>query len=195
MARALKPAMLIRGVIDYKLDEHLHAALVSGVEELLKVLERAVARVNICVIGDVVAVVSQWRRIKWEQPDTGDAEILKIVELVDQAAEIADAVIVAIGKGFHMDLVNYCILVPERIGCTPYFPHVRASLFRSCKLGCSLRGNRLPYEYALSRMYREGCVFRHAEVMRGCSLHRRPDERIAASVHKSAGAAPARRLR
>ena len=45
--RALEPRMLIRGVVDDQLDQHLDAALVRRVDERLEVVERAVARMDV----------------------------------------------------------------------------------------------------------------------------------------------------
>ena len=46
----------------------------------LEVLQRAVGRMDARVIGDVVAVVSQRRGIKGQQPERGDAEVLQVIE-------------------------------------------------------------------------------------------------------------------
>ena len=108
--------MLIGGVIDDQLDHHLHAALVGGIKKAAEVVERAVAGMDVDVIGDVVAVVPQRRREKRQQPEAGDAEILQIVELCDQPGKIADAVVVAVAEGLDMQLIDDRVLVPERIG-------------------------------------------------------------------------------
>src|SRR5207248_2408 len=75
------------------------------------------------IIGDVVAVVAQWRRIKRQQPNGRDAKLLEILELLNQAAKIADAVTIAVMKGFDMQLVDDRVFVPKRIGhwfsCAP----------------------------------------------------------------------------
>src|SRR3712207_5705097 len=79
------------------------------------------------VIGDVVAVVLQRRRVEGEQPDRRDAEVLKVVELPGEAAKVADAVAVAVVEGAHVELVDDRILVPARTsfrgqgpGCIAY---------------------------------------------------------------------------
>ena len=64
---------------------HLHAALVRRVEEAPEVVQRAVARVDADVVGDVVAVVAQRRGEERQQPEAGDAEVLEVVELLRQA--------------------------------------------------------------------------------------------------------------
>ena len=67
------------------------------------------------VVGDVVAVVAAGRRIERQQPQRGDAEVLQIVELFGQPGEIADAVIVAVGEGLDVQLIDDGVLVPELV--------------------------------------------------------------------------------
>ena len=59
VARALEPGMLIGGVVHDQLDEDLDLPLVRGVDEGREVGERAVAGVDVPVVGDVVAIVFQ----------------------------------------------------------------------------------------------------------------------------------------
>ena len=79
--------MLIGGVVDDQLDHHLHVPLVRGVEEGLEIVQRSVRRIDVDVVGDVVAVVAQRRRKEGQQPEAGDAEVLQIVELARSAPE------------------------------------------------------------------------------------------------------------
>ena len=71
-------------------------APVRLVDEAIEVLQRAVARMDVLVVGDVVAVVAQRRRVERQQPQRVDAEALEVVELLGQAGEVADAVVVAV---------------------------------------------------------------------------------------------------
>ena len=85
-------------------------------DEPLEVVQRAVARMDVLVVGDVVAVVAQRRRVERQQPERVDAELLQVVELLGQAGEVADAVVVAVEEGADVRLVDDGVLVPERIG-------------------------------------------------------------------------------
>ncbi len=107
--------MLIGGVVDDQLDEHLDLALVRRADECSEVVERAVARMHAQVVGDVVAVVFERRGKERQQPEAGDAEALQIVELLGQAREIADAVVVAVEERLDVRLVDDRVLVPERV--------------------------------------------------------------------------------
>jgi hypothetical protein len=55
------------------------------------------------------------RRKSFIVPKSGliDAEILQIIQLFDQPAEIADAVVVAVRKGLDVQLVDNRVLVPK----------------------------------------------------------------------------------
>ena len=84
-ARLLEPGMLVRGVVDDEVDEHADAALLGAVGELDEVAERAVARIDAVVVGDVVAVVAMGRGLERHQPDGGDAEAVQVIETAHQA--------------------------------------------------------------------------------------------------------------
>ena len=88
--------MLVGRVVHDELDQHPDAARVRLGNQHLEVFERTVARMDIPVVGDVVAVVLQRRRKEREHPEARDAEILQVIELAGEAWEIADAVIGAV---------------------------------------------------------------------------------------------------
>jgi hypothetical protein len=50
--------MLIRGVIDNEIDNDADAALSAAMSEFDEIAERAVARIDAVIVGNVVAVVS-----------------------------------------------------------------------------------------------------------------------------------------
>jgi hypothetical protein len=110
-------------VIDDELDHHLDVALVGGVEKLLEVGEGAVGRVDVSVVGDVVAVVAQGRGHEGQDPEAGDAEVLEVVEAGDESLEVADAVVVGVGEGADVEFIDDGVFVPERVGGTAEFFH------------------------------------------------------------------------
>ena len=113
-ARSLKPRMLIGGVVDHELGDHAEVAAMRLADEALEVAERAVVGVHVGVVGDVVAIIPQRRRIEGQQPDRRHAEVANIVELVDQTVEVADAIVVTVGEATHVGLIDDRILVPKR---------------------------------------------------------------------------------
>ena len=116
-ARSLKPRVLVRRVVHHQLGNDFQIAAMGFVEEFAEVVERAVLRIDIHVIRDVVAIILERRRKERLQPDRGDAQVLNVVEPLGQAAEVADAVVVAVAECAHVQLVDDRVLVP-RLRCT-----------------------------------------------------------------------------
>src|SRR6185437_4295766 len=67
------------------------------------------------VVGDVVAVVFQWRWVEGEQPEGGHSQVLEVVQLLGQPAKVAYAVAVTILERANVKLVNDRVFVPERV--------------------------------------------------------------------------------
>ena len=95
-ARSLKPRVLIRRVVHHELGDDSQVAAVGLIQKLAEVVERAVLRINVHVVRDVVTIILQRRRKKRLQPDRGDAQVLNVIKPLGQSAEIADAVVVAV---------------------------------------------------------------------------------------------------
>ncbi len=108
--------MLVGGVIQHQLGNHAQPAPVGLAQKTLKVFQRAVRGMDVGVIGDVVAVVAQRRGAEGQEPNGGYAEVLQVIELLGQAAEIADAVGDAVEEGAHVHFVNDGVFVPGDIG-------------------------------------------------------------------------------
>jgi hypothetical protein len=115
-ARALEPRVLVGGVIDDQLREDADVMRVRGIDELLEMIQRAVDGIDGRIVGDVVAVVTQRRRVERQQPDAGDAQIVQVGDLLRQPGEVADAVVVAVVEGADVRLVDDRVLVPKLIG-------------------------------------------------------------------------------
>lgn len=54
--------------------------------------------VHIMVVGNVVAIVTERRRIERQQPKSVYAEVLQVVELLGQPLEVANTIAIAIKK-------------------------------------------------------------------------------------------------
>jgi len=123
--------VLVAAVVDDELDHDLHVAGVSFVEKLLEVCDGAVGRVDVGVVGDVVAVIAERRGEEGEQPEAGDAEILEVIELGDEALEVANAIGVGVRERADVNLVDDRVFVPERVGCAAGFLHSLGCLVRA----------------------------------------------------------------
>src|ERR1700691_389782 len=108
--------MLIGCVIYDEFDHDLHIALVRGIQERTKIIDRAIYGMDIEIIGDVVAVVLEGREEKSQQPETSDTKILEIIHLLDQARKITYAIGVTVFERANVKLIDDRVLVPERIG-------------------------------------------------------------------------------
>ncbi len=105
--------MLVRGVVHDHFGNHAQLAPVRFVEKRSKIVQRAVLRIDVPVVGDVVAIVLERRGEERQQPDGGNAQVLDIVEPLGEAAEVADAIAVTIAKRAHVELVDDGVLVPQ----------------------------------------------------------------------------------
>src|SRR5580700_3675570 len=96
-------------------DDRADAASVCLLDEECDVLHTSVIGEYRAVVGDVVAAISERALLKGQQPDAVHAEPLEILELLDQADEIADAVVVAVVERADRQLVEHGLLEPGRI--------------------------------------------------------------------------------
>ena len=80
-AGRLEPGVLIGRVVDDKFGDHLQSEPMRLVQHRAKIVERAELRMDILIVGDVVAVVLERRGIEGHQPDRVDAQISDVIEL------------------------------------------------------------------------------------------------------------------
>ncbi len=102
----LEPGMLVGGVAEHFVEDDFEAAIVRGLQQCLEIGKRAVVGVHAVIVADVVAPVAVGRGMDRRQPDRIDAEALNIVELGQQAGEIAMAVAVAVAETADIDLID-----------------------------------------------------------------------------------------
>jgi hypothetical protein len=114
--------MGFRRVAPDLVDQHLKAECFRAGDDRIEIGERAVARINRAIIGDVVTAVRHRRAIERGDPDRIDPERGDVIEARQQAREIADAVSVAIAKALEINLVDN--RAPPPFGLA----HPRASL-------------------------------------------------------------------
>ena len=83
-------------------------------QQIVEIGERAEARIDVAIIGDVIAEIGHRRGVDGRDPDRVDAEARQIVEPPLDPLEVADAVAVRVLKGARVDLVDHARLPPER---------------------------------------------------------------------------------
>ncbi len=116
IACALKPGMLIGGVVDHQLGNDADATRMRMRHQVLEVFDAAVIRVHRHVLGDVVAVIAARAGIERQQPDGVHAELGDVIQLGNQPRKIADAIVVGIEERLDVHLVDDRVLVPTLVG-------------------------------------------------------------------------------
>ena len=122
-ARFLEPGVICGRVVHDEVGDHAHPTLMRLVHELAEVVDRPVVGMNREEVRDVVPAVLERRDVHREQPDAVDPEPLQEVELVDQPAEVARAVVVAVEEAADVDLVEDRPLEPDRVALEPLLAH------------------------------------------------------------------------
>ena len=84
----------------------LGTAVVRGGTQRVEVVERAEERVDIAVVGDVVAGIFLRRAVERAQPDGIDSERDEVIEAARDAGEVPDAVAGCIRERARIDLVD-----------------------------------------------------------------------------------------
>ncbi len=100
-------------MIDDEIEDEPDSAGVALLDELVHIGDGSVGRVDRLVVRDIVAHVDLGRIVHGREPDGVDAERLDVVEALDDALDVAHAVIVAVAEGSGPDLVDDGIAEPE----------------------------------------------------------------------------------
>ena len=112
VAGSLEPGVLVGRVVHDQVHDDLQAALVRFGKQLVHIGHRAEQRVDVLVVGDVVAVVVLRGLEDRGQPQHVHAKVGKIVEAAGDALQIADAVAIGILEGTGIDLVDHRVGPP-----------------------------------------------------------------------------------
>jgi len=113
-----EPRVLVGGVAGDEVEHHADAELLRLGEERVEVVVGAVAWGDAVEVGHVVAGIAEWRHETRVQPDRVDAEVMEVGQLLDDPAEVADAVAVGVAEGLRVDLVEDGVFEPggRRLG-------------------------------------------------------------------------------
>jgi len=114
-ARLDEPRVFIGGMVDDQVHDEAHAAFVDVREQAVEVRERPKHRVDVVVVGDVVAVVGLRGGVDRREPQDVHAQVLQVVQLLSDAFEVPEPVAVGILEGARIDLV-YDRALPPLVG-------------------------------------------------------------------------------
>jgi hypothetical protein len=106
--------MLVRSVIGHEIEQQLQAPAMHRREQVVEVVERPEQRIDVGVIGDVVAEVGHGRRKDRRQPDRIDAQLRQVRKPADDTLQVADAVAIAVLKRTRINLVDDRGLPPRQ---------------------------------------------------------------------------------
>src|SRR5690554_132658 len=115
MASPLEPFVLIGSMVDDQFGQDPQPSAVRFLNEAAGILQGAVVGADAGILSDIITVIAPWRRIERQYPDGIHAKAHDVVELLDQAFEIANAVIVGVEKGLDVHLVDDGVLVPQGV--------------------------------------------------------------------------------
>jgi len=114
-AAFLEPRVLDRVVAEHLVDHHLQAKTMRLGQQTVEIGQGAEQRVHRAVVGDVVAEVGHRRLEKRRDPDRIDAQACHVIEAIDDAGQVADAVAIGIDEAARVDLVNRRAAPPWRL--------------------------------------------------------------------------------
>ena len=106
IARSLEPGVLVGGVVDHQIHDDLQAALVGLGQHLVHIGERAEHRIDVLIVGDVIAVVVLRGLEHRGQPQHVHAQTGQIVQTGGDALDVAHAVVVRVLEAARIDLVD-----------------------------------------------------------------------------------------
>ena len=134
--------MFDRGVVDDEVHDDAHAELVGASDELIKGVQIPEQRINVLIVGDVVAVVCLRGAVDRADPHDIDAEVRQIVQALMNSLQIAVPVTVRVLERARVDLVEDGILPPGRGACARRGEQIRVvnhECLRSVLLGVERR--------------------------------------------------------
>ena len=107
LARLLKPAVRGRGMVRHKIQDQLHVPRVQTGNKRAHIVQGAKLVHDVPIVRDVIAVIIVGALVAGTQPDGVDAEFLQIIQLFNDARQIADAVSVGVHEAAGIDLINH----------------------------------------------------------------------------------------
>jgi len=107
--------VLVRGVIHHQVGQDAHPAPVGFVQQDLKILHRAKARLDGVIIRNVIAIIPQWRLENGHQPQAIHPQVLQVIQAAGQAGQITVSIAVGIHKGADIHFIEYCVFIPHRL--------------------------------------------------------------------------------
>ena len=97
-------------VVDHVVDDDADAARMCGGDQRVEIGQAAVVGLDAAEIGAGIAVIAVRTGGDGHQPQAADAQVFQVVQPAGQAAQVTDAVAVAVGIGAHEDFHEHAVL-------------------------------------------------------------------------------------
>ena len=111
-----KPRMSVTAVVYHQIDNNANTALVCFVNQVFKVLKRAVIGIDRVIVGHVIFVIGG-RGMNGHQPNAVVAHLLNVIELCGYTVEITDTIVVGIEIAMNKNLVPIAIVIINDVKC------------------------------------------------------------------------------
>ena len=122
IARGLEPGVLVGGVVDDQVHDHLDSPAMGLVQKLIHIVHGAEDGVDVLIVGDVVPVVILRGSVDGAEPDHIHAQVGQVIQTLGDARQVAVAVTVGVLEGSRVDLVDHGI-GPPGVGGGPVGPY------------------------------------------------------------------------
>src|SRR5690606_16879535 len=96
-----------------QVSDDVQAARVRLFEQALEVLQRTIVRVDVVEVRNIVPVVLQRRGVHRQEPDAIHTERLHVIQLLDDAAQIAMPVAIGVLVGADIQFVENGVVEPR----------------------------------------------------------------------------------
>ena len=148
--------MLIGAVIYHQIHHDGHAAPFALGDQAIHVLHGAEAGVDVVIVGNIIALIRHRRTVHRRKPENFHTQRLQLVQLADDAGDIADPVAVGIAKALRIDLIGDFALPPLPLhgSFLPFFattPHRRGGSYAVFSVRY---GSMFPFEFTIRSVRR-----------------------------------------
>ena len=111
-------------MIDSKIEDQLHVALLAKSDELLQILFRSEAPVDLIVVLGVVFMIGRRTKDR-RKPNSLNTKaltgtnipVIQIIHAIDDSAKITNTVSAGIGKRANEYLIKRSVIILNRVGC------------------------------------------------------------------------------
>ena len=104
--------MLVRGVVDYKIENDANPLRLRPGLQMIKIVQSSIHRIDVLEVRDIVAKIDLRRGIERRDPNGVHTQAFQVVEFGRDPCQVAGAAIVAIGKAPRIEFVKDRVFPP-----------------------------------------------------------------------------------